>query len=790
MSLNPTRTIRSGEDFIDIKSVIDFFLIYRAFFLISIVITILISAAHNEFTTPVYQVQSSILFPERKTQPADMATFLYGSQFFKESVDFNNEILVLQSSSLVQEVIAGHDFTVSYFIQEEGFPNNLFFNLKEIYNDTPFRVLFDHRHPQPVNALFNIIILNEQEFFIKAEAEDVLIYDYENNQVTNKITDFDISGIHVFGEEIKNTNYSFQIVLNSNYNREYHKDRDLFFKFHTPGELVATFKGSLNVEPQELNSTIAQLKLRGPNIDKSTDFLNSLMDKYLERGLDKKNYQALTTISNIDAQLSNISDSLAYTEITLENFRRDFQVMDITEKSNRLSQQLQLLEVEKAEILKKSRLYRQLQEYFEANMDIYELLSPSSMGIEDQNLNSLILELISLNSELKTLLQFNREKSPRFQTLTIQVKNLKGTIIENINYLINTSKIQLDDIIARIAQLQNEMNMLPQTQRHLLGIERQFDINDAVYTFLLEKRAEAQIARASNTPDFEILEAAQFSSQIYPRKKRNYLLAIIAGLFFPAVFLKTREIVRTKLVSREELEKISVYPVINKLLHHSGSSPVIFKDHQKTRIAENLRSIRLNLDFCLINEGCKVIQVTSSTAEEGKSFIALNLGSAYAANRQKTLVIGFDMRKPNELYKEFYSNYLLGLSHYLANKADIEDIILPSHITDLDLIISGLIPPNPFDLLSSDRTRELISYARKTYDCVILDSAPAGLVPDGFYLMQYSDINLVVARHNFTSKKLLTETLNEFAKKNVNNIYLIYNNDPLSKADISYKYYL
>jgi tyrosine-protein kinase Etk/Wzc len=789
MSLNSNKTIRSGEDFIDIKSVVDFFLLYRAFFFISIVITILISAAHNEFTTPVYQVQSSILFPERKTQPADMATFLYGSQFFIESIDFNNEILVLQSSSLVQEVIAGHNFTVSYFKQEEGFPNNLFFNLKEIYNDTPFRVLFDHRHPQPVNALFNIIILDEQEFFIKAEAEDVLIYNYENNRVTNKIPGFDISGNHLFGEEIKNTNYSFQIILNSNYNREYHNDRDLFFKFHSPGELVATFSGSLHVEPQELNSTIAQLNLRGPNIDKSTDFLNALMEKYMERNLNKKNYQALATISNIDAQLSNITDSLAHTEMTLENFRRNFQVMDISEKSNRLLQQLQVLEDENAELVKKSRLYRQLQEYFKANLDTYELLSPSSMGIEDPNLNNLIMELISLNSELKTLVQSDRERSPRFQTLILQVNNLKGTIIENINYLINTSRIQLEDIGARIAQLENEMDRLPQTKRLLLGIERQFDINDAVYTFLLEKRAEAQIARASNTPDFEILEEARFSSQVYPRKKRNYLLAIIAGLFFPAVFLKTREIFRTKLVSQEELEKISGYPVINKLLHHSGSSPVIFKDHQQTRIAENLRSIRLNLDFCLINEGCRVIQVTSSSAEEGKSFIALNLGSAYAANRQKTLVIGFDMRKPSELYKEFYSNHLLGLSHYLGNKADIDDIIFPSHIPDLDLIVSKLIPPNPFDLLSSNRTRELISYVRKTYDCVIIDSAPAALVPDAFYLMKYADINLVVARHNFTSKKLLTETLNEFEKKNVNNLYLIYNNIPLSKANLSYHYY-
>lgn len=787
MGLNSNR---SGEDFIDIKSVIDFFLKYRAFFLISVIIALLISAAQNELTTPVYQVQSSILFPERKTQPADMAAFLYGSQFYIESVDFNNEILVLQSSSLVQEVIVGHDFTVSYFIKEDGFPNSLFFDLNEMYNDTPFRVLFDNKHPQPVNATFNIIILNEHDFFIKAKAEDVLIYDYENNRVTNRIPDFDLSGFYVFGEEIKNSNYSFQIVLNPNYNREYHREREMFFEFHSTGELVATFIGSLQVEPQELNSTIAQLNLRGNNIEKSADFLNSLMEKYMKRNLDKKNYQALTTIGNIDAQLSNITDSLANTEMTLQNFRRDFQVMDISEKSNRLLHQLQLFEEEKTELEKKSRLYRQLQEYFEDNLDTYELLSPSSMGIEDQNLNNLIIELISLNSELKTLIQSSRERSPRFQTLTMQVNNLKGTIIENINYLINTSRIQLEDINGRISQLQNEVNRLPQTQRQLLGIERQFDINDAVYTFLLEKRAEAQIARASNTPDFEILEEARFSSQVYPRKKRNYLLAIIAGLFFPAVILKTREIIRTKLDSREELEKISGYPVINKLIHHSGSSPVIFKDHQQSRIAENLRSIRLNLDFCLINEGCKVIQVTSSSAEEGKSFIALNLGSAYAANGQKTLVIGFDMRKPSELYKEFYGNQLLGLSHYLANKANIDDIILTSHITDLDLIISKLIPPNPFDLLSSMRTRELISYVREKYDCVIIDSAPAGLVPDAFYLMQFADINLVVARHNFTSKKLVTDTLSEFEKKNVNNLYLIYNNDPLSKADLSYKYYL
>jgi tyrosine-protein kinase Etk/Wzc len=778
-----------SEENIDLKSVIDFIRDNWIFFICSLLVAFSISFVHNQFSIPQYQITSSVLVKDNRNPQADLSTFLYGSQFFIENKDFNNEIQILQSTSLIQEVIRTRGYQVSYYLKEDLFPKNPFSSLKEIYHNSPFEVVYDVSSPQPVNVRFKVVIQDELFYSIEARKTDVFLYDFQYERFVASIPELMIDTVLQFGDRVKGENYSFIINLKDNYYPLMHLDKDFYFTFYSVSELAAFFKKSLFVEPQELNSTIALIKFRSPTIEKGLDFVNGLSFEYLQRSLDKKNHIAMATIDYIDAQLDAITDSLAFTEEELQNFRRNYQVMDLNEKSNRLFLQLQNLETERAELLNKSRLYQQLKSYFDENMDSDELLAPSAMGIEDPNLNTLIKELTSHNSELKALISSNQERSPRVQTLRSLISNLKSTISENISYIVRTSKLQLDDINLRIRRLQNEVDKLPQTQRQLLGIERKFNLNDAVYTFLLEKKAEAQIARASNLPDFEMIEEAALDKKVHPKKMRNYLIALIIGSLFPVVFIKVHELLGVKISSREELEAFIDIPVIGKIIHHEADSHVIFNDFPDSRIAEKFRLLRMNLEFIAHGKEKLTIQVTSSMGEEGKSFISLNMGSTFAKNGKKTLILGFDLRKPSQLYQEFGIFQQAGLSNYLIGQSKLKEIMILTTIKNLYIVPAGIEPPNPFELISSARTAELFEEIRNEFDFVIIDSPPAGYVPDAYPLMQYADIKLLVVRHDFTLKKGLSETMRELKLKDIQGLYLIYNDEPVSRNDLRYNYY-
>lgn len=254
-----------------------------------------------------------------------------------------------------------------------------------------------------------------------------------------------------------------------------------------------------------------------------------------KKSLEQKNHIAINTINYIEGQIAQISDSLSRAERRLQDFRTRHQVLDITSKAGRTYDQLQELERQKDLIDAQYKYYVYINDYFEKNKDISDLIAPSAMGIEDPLLNNLIQELSRLNAERSSLIDNKQEKSPYVKTLTVKIDNLKKTIEENIKYVLNTTSITLNDVNQRISNLNREINALPTTERELVGIERKFNLNDAIYTFLLEKRAEAQIARASNLPDSEITEPAKMVGRapIFPKTKINFILPFCWVSLYP-----------------------------------------------------------------------------------------------------------------------------------------------------------------------------------------------------------------------------------------------------------------
>jgi capsular exopolysaccharide synthesis family protein len=411
---------------------------------------------------------------------------------------------------------------------------------------------------------------------------------------------------------------------------------------------------------------------------------------------------------------------------------------------------------------------------------------PSAMGVTNEMLSKITQDLLNLSSEKNNLLKNKQDKSPYFSKLTIQIDNLKNALSENIKYSINTNNLSISGVEDRLRKLYGDINELPETERQLFGIERKFKLNDNTYTFLLEKRAEAQIAKASNLPDNEIVETAKMkpAGPIAPNKRMNLIMSVLAGLFFPFCFFWAKKLLNETVSDEKELKNISKLPSIGNVFHNSDQyQKMVLADEPQSEISESLRTVRTNLDYFLKGKRQQVILFASATAGEGKSFVALNIAHSLALLERKTILVDFDFRKP-KLHEYLDMDNTSGATAFLINKAQINDIIVSTGIKNLDFIAAGPTPPNPVELIGSEKTEQLINHLKSKYDYIIIDTPPCGMVSEALLLMKYSDLKIFVIRLNHTPKKQLSTLLSEMEEKNINNMCLLLNDSPIQK--ISY----
>jgi capsular exopolysaccharide synthesis family protein len=412
------------------------------------------------------------------------------------------------------------------------------------------------------------------------------------------------------------------------------------------------------------------------------------------------------------------------------------------------------------------------------------------MNVVDPLLTNLVTNLINLNSERASLVRnSNSQQNLYLADINVRIDNIKSNIRETVKNTLNTLDVSLNEINYRMSKASSQISQMPKTELQLRGIERKFELNDAIYTFLLQKRSEAQIARASSMPDYEIIDNAvpAMARQIAPKTSLNYVIALLLGLLLPTAIILAKDFLNNKVTDSDELENITRYPIMGNVFHNFHRSRLVVNDHPNSSVTESFRAIRTNFQF--FSEGGKrqVILITSTTSGEGKTFCAINLASIFALNGHRTALLEFDLRRP-KIYQEFTSNNMIGISSFLIDKASIDDIILPTQIENLDFIPAGPAAPNPAELINSDRTAELMDKLKEMYDYLIIDSAPAGILTETFVLMKYSDLNIFVVRLNKTIKEALKRTLKMFGADKFQNISIIINDIYVNRESYKYGY--
>jgi uncharacterized protein involved in exopolysaccharide biosynthesis len=527
----------------------------------------------NHIATPLYQVSSSLLIKEDASQAGPQVVNDYlNSRLVITDRNFQNELWVLKSSPVLEKTISNLGLQVNYY-RKDGL------RYLEAYKDVPFRILHLSNHVQPVGVRFYLTFQGDF-FHIRAESKKISLYNFATNEFTEDKQRWTFQRNGRFGELIETPDLAF-IIEYDTLNHSTGKPALWYgFDFTDLPALKERLQKRFEFNVVEKNSTVVEIVLKSESIRKGTDIVNELMGVYSEQNLNRKNHTAGVTIQYIEKQLDEISDSLNLTEDNLQNFRSSNQLLDVEGQATGLSAQYMSLQNQLAELVTRKKYYDYVDNYLTSNDNFSNMVVPASLGIQDPLLTTLMTELIASQAERSNLIQSNQERNPLVQKLGIEIENTKKTITENISAVTKTTDISIDEMTRRISRIEGEISRLPVTQRRLGSIERKYKLNDAIYNYLLEKRAEAKITRASNTPDNIIIDSAKMAGlkPVYPDKTKNYLIAFLFGLLLPFGTIITRKTLSNKIASHEDIERITSMPVVGKILHNRNRTSNIMYD--------------------------------------------------------------------------------------------------------------------------------------------------------------------------------------------------------------------
>jgi capsular exopolysaccharide synthesis family protein len=736
------------EQGVDIKNLIFIFLGHWYLFLIGAVVALAIGFIITRYTTRVYQTTGTIIVKDGR-QGLDPTTLMTNINFGNQQ-KLENEIAILNSYSLTERVVKKMGIEVTYMGKGR-------IKSSELYKETPFEVEFDRSVPQAVGLVYNIEFLDDQHFTLSVNSKGCSWYDFILNQrVRDSIGEITYSHQFKQGEWFETGFNHMRIVLKEKYSAENLSNRNLCFWLNSYPSLIKQMK-TFSVSSINKQASVVNVTSTGTNKEKIVDFTNTLLNEYVARGLEKKNIVSENTIDFIDEQLGTIEESLSTAEKALKDFRTQNEFMNLDVQANQVFTTLQNLDKERAEMQVNVMIYKRLQNYIKEQIDDPEsLAAPSAMGINDPLLNRLVTELVTLSQTKATQMLTQTEQHPQIIKLDEQIVTTKKTLLETVNNLVQNAELSLKEIEKRISQIESQSRAMPEKERQLLSYQRNFNLNDETYKFLMQRRAEAQILKASNTPDNEILDIARLETTrlVKPRSSMNYLIALIIGLLIPALYLFLKDFFNVTINDRKDLEKLTRFPIIGQVAQVEDKDPLVVINSPKAPIAEAFRSIRTNIEFITQGKSKSTILVTGDMQGIGKTFNSINMASIYALYGKKTVLLGFDMRKP-KLFQEFNLTNNVGLSSYLSNKEPLENTIQPSiKIPNLDIITSGPIPPNPAELIASEKCNELFAELKEIYDYIVIDTPPLGLVTDAYLLMRFSDVNLFIVRQGHTNKNI------------------------------------
>jgi tyrosine-protein kinase Etk/Wzc len=755
--------LKPENETIDFHRYLSLFVSNWYWFAGALFIAVTIAYGINRYAEEEYIVQSSILIKDEQYGGgfAEIDKIIPGGDIFRSTQNLENEIGILQSFNLNYRVMNSlPEFHVVYVgVGRRGIAES------RLYKNCPFMVRYDSLQTQPTGTQLNVRILSDSRYLLSTE-------------------DHEFEKEFSFGEPVSVYGLKFTIEQRDKTKPVYRpgESNKYFFYFISPFKLANIYRSKLSVTPIKENATLVTLSVPGPSPQQEADYLNKLMELYNQQGLEYKNETARKTIEFIDEQLILISDSLSVAENDMENFRRDNQFVDLTLEGSMALQEYEKYANDKADLSLQLQYFQYLLTYVETQNQSGSIVSPSVLGGNvDPVLVTLVGELSDLQQKRKEVGFMVREDVPAVRLMDDRINQVRVSIKDNVSNSINQLRISISSLNDRINQVQRQMGKLPGTERRLIQIQRAFDLNNTVYTFLLEKRSEAGIAKASRVSDNRTIDTAdpQNALRIKPKIRKNYMLSFMLGIILPAVAIVLIDLLNDKIIDKKDIDKITRAPILGYISHSNYSTEIPVIEKPGSTLSESFRSIRTSLRYFITEDKPCVIGISSTISGEGKTFVAVNLAAIISMLGKKTLLVGLDLRKPR-IHRILGLDNKVGMSTYLSNNSTIGEVLQATHIENLWFAASGPIPPNPAELIERQSMSKFIEEAKKQFDYIILDTPPVAIVTDALLLSPHSDIMLFVVRQRYSSRNTLQLIEEIYRNKEMSNAGIIVNDISMS----------
>ena len=745
----------SNKSEINIKEQLFFYSQYWKWFVFSALFFLSVSFIYLRYYIVEYGVNSTILIKDEKKGGSSEFSAISDMNLFSSKNSVDNEIAILKSRTLSQNVVAGLDLDISYFSQDR------LVNV-EFYKDSPIKILF-------YNKSKNYNKINKQ-LTIKVESDTNYSLSENNTEIFNE---------YIFGQKVTNELGTFTIIKNNVFSKN-----ELPTISIVKSSLESTandFRGSLTISLVDKTNVI-NLSNTDPIPQRGLDFLDEVVNQYNLDAIRERNQIANFTKDFIDLRLQIITKELGGVEQQQEIFKKTRNLTSLEADSELSLAQAtdydrSILNIE-TELKVSEFMLNQI-----SKMKPNELI-PANIMSSKEGSNGGVDQYNTLVLERRRQLKSATEDNPMIKNMDSQLLSVKLNIIEGLKNKQKDLKINVLDLSNTRAHFDNKVGKVPTNDRFYNEIARQQHVKESLYLYLLQKREETELSLAASSPKAKIIDKAYLSGPVSLNKLVFYLVAFAIGIFIPFGILFLINFLDTKIKSRKDIVgKVSI-PYLGDLPRSNDNEDII-KVNSRSSSAEAIRMIRTNLEFMLAHvtkNKCKTIFITSSISKEGKTFCAVNLATTIALSEKKVLIIGMDIRNPKlDTYIDLPSK---GLTNYLSKEdGTINDFIVKVNaIPNLYALASGVIPPNPVELLMNDKINVMFDELKLQFDYIIVDTAPVSLVTDTLLIAKNADAFIYVMRANYLEKRMLQFAETLYKEGKLPNMCILLNDTENSKT--------
>ncbi len=772
------------ESGFDIKAILMKLVFNWKWIVASIVICLCGAKIYLQKQTPVYRIQATIMIndDQKGSFNNQIQTFQQDFGIMSTTGGLDNELEVLRSKSMIKQAVMDLGLHTRYSID-----NGFFRPATTLYGSYPVQVTISQEDVERLSyaASFRITQPDEASYVISYNR-----YDKEKGEIVEET------------KEVSSLPYTLdthigRLVFTKGNMPALAPNKELTVTIVPPIQAAKACLGALSIEPTSKTTSVACVSYLDVNKSRAIAFVNQLIIAYNRENNKAKNFVALQTEEFIEKRLEKVSAELDEAEEQVAQYKRSAGLINLSGEAQKVMQGSSEYEKQQVNVATQLKLMNFLHEYVNDPKNTLQPI-PANVGLENEDLTDLIGRYNEIVMERANLLRTASESNPTIVEVTTIANLMFSSIKTSIETLQSSLEIKKADFERQARKYDSKLGNAPTQEKILAGYERQLEVKSGLYMMLLQKREENSIALAATADNAKIIDAALANdAPVSPNRRMIWLIALAIGAIVPIATIYILELLRYKIEGRNDLEKLTKIPVLGDVPMSQGAKnskhTVVVNENSNDLMAETFRGIRTNLQFILDSPEKKIIQFTSSTAGEGKTFVSSNLAVSMALLGKKVLLIGLDIRKPRLAEMFNLADRKRGITLFLSGDANdkklLFDQIMSSGINpNLDILPAGVIPPNPAELLSRKNLDKAMDYLKEVYDYIILDTAPVGLVADTLIISRVTDATVYICRADYTPKSNL-ELANSLCKEGkLKNLSIVLNGIDMAKKKYGYYY--